>query len=389
MKILHISYDYPDDINPNKTVAVKNIVDISNEFAQSYCISLNRTKSLKKITLLHDRYSSLNSFGLPKGLLYKITLNNAIKRVKSLSLDFKSFDLICAYKLTFEGPIAYHLHENFGTPYIIFIQQSDFKILKYKPHMREYFYNILLKAQKVVIFSPWIKDKLFNFIDNEKINKIIDKFVLLPIIVEQKMLYKKENNDRFLTIFHFKKENIKIKNINRVLIAVRKLNDKGTPMNLDIIGDGPYKWKIENKINKLKLTDRVRLLGKIDNKNIVDAISNYKAFILCSFPETFGMVYIEALLSGLPIIYSKGNGIDGYFNNKEIGLKVNHRSIYEIEDALLKISNNFMHYKENVKLLQEGNGLSIFTRAEIRKKILEIFSIKGTLVESTNKGGLK
>jgi glycosyltransferase involved in cell wall biosynthesis len=36
---------------------------------------------------------------------------------------------------------------------------------------------------------------------------------------------------------------------------------------------------------------------------------------MISKPETFGLVYIEALSQGLPIIYTKGEGVDGYFEN--------------------------------------------------------------------------
>jgi glycosyltransferase involved in cell wall biosynthesis len=46
-------------------------------------------------------------------------------------------------------------------------------------------------------------------------------------------------------------------------------------------------------------------------------------FIMPSQNETFGLVYIEAMSQGLPIIYTKNDGIDGYFDNGEIGFAVN------------------------------------------------------------------
>jgi len=286
--------------------------------------------------------------------------------------------------------------------------------------MRQYFYNILLRAEKIVIFSPWIKTKLSQFYKAErnvsvlpimrrvhalrslcsllnqehghkdkKMQFIINKFVLLPIVVEQKMLFKSEHNDKFLCIFHMKKEYIKIKNINRVLKAILRLKKKGITINLDIIGDGCYKWKVNKKIERLNLTKEVRLIGKFENKNIVDIISNYKAFVLCSYPETFGMVYIEALSSGLPIIYTKDTGIDGYFNDSDIGLKVNYKSINEIERAFCEINSKFDYYKSRVQILQDNRGLSIFEKEYIKEEVKKVFSEQIKCTEGSIKGGFK
>ena len=50
--------------------------------------------------------------------------------------------------------------------------------------------------------------------------------------------------------------------------------------------------------------------------------------------ETFGLVFIEALSQSLPIIYTKGEGIDGYFKDDFIGKAVNSKDNQSIAYAI-------------------------------------------------------
>jgi glycosyltransferase involved in cell wall biosynthesis len=53
-----------------------------------------------------------------------------------------------------------------------------------------------------------------------------------------------------------------------------------------------------------------------------------------SFKETFGVVYIEALSQGLPVIYSRGQGIDGFFAPHTVGEAVDPDDIQGIGAAI-------------------------------------------------------
>ncbi len=64
-------------------------------------------------------------------------------------------------------------------------------------------------------------------------------------------------------------------------------------------------------------------------------------FIMPSFTETFGMVYAEALTQGLPVIYTRGEGFDGNFDEGEVGYSVNSSNYIEISDRILKIIKNY------------------------------------------------
>ncbi len=354
MNVLHITYDYPDSINANKTNAVKNLIDISEEANNNnFYISLNRVTNPKnKIIRVQDQYIEMTTFGLPRGLFFRYTLSNSINRVISTNLDFNNFDIIHAHKLTFEGVIAYYLFNKYNKPYVVSVRQSDFKVLKYKPSLRNKYKNILINSSKIFIISPWMRNELMKVYRND-FKGLSKKIVLLPNYVEyKKYYYEEKNNDIFLMVLNMKKRNIKIKNVENVLRAIKNLRNKGCVIKLDIIGDGDAKKVIEAMIIKYKLANQIKLVGAKNHSEIIEIMKKYKCFILCSYPETFGMVYIEALISGIPIIYSKNTGIYGYFNDKDIGISVNHKNIYEIEEAILTICRKYEYYKNNVFLLQ-------------------------------------
>jgi glycosyltransferase involved in cell wall biosynthesis len=61
-----------------------------------------------------------------------------------------------------------------------------------------------------------------------------------------------------------------------------------------------------------------------------------------SFAETFGLVYAEALSQGLPLIYTKGQGIDGYFRDGEVGYAVDPNDPEEIADRISMILRRYL-----------------------------------------------
>ena len=75
-------------------------------------------------------------------------------------------------------------------------------------------------------------------------------------------------------------------------------------------------------------------LGPIyDKKRLCDIFKTHAAFTMPSIHETFGLVYIEALSQNLPIVYTKGQGVDGLFDDS-VGVGVNPTSVAEIKEAI-------------------------------------------------------
>jgi glycosyltransferase involved in cell wall biosynthesis len=70
--------------------------------------------------------------------------------------------------------------------------------------------------------------------------------------------------------------------------------------------DEGEKENLENQIKKLELTEKVFLIGNIENQDKIDCLANADLFVLPSHNENFGNVYLESLATGTPIVASHG-----------------------------------------------------------------------------------
>lgn len=123
-----------------------------------------------------------------------------------------------------------------------------------------------------------------------------------------------------------------------------------------IIGDGDQKETIQAHIEQLGLTDQVTLVGQVTPKLIIDYYHLGDLFVFASRSETQGMVIIEAMAAGLPVVAVRSSGIDDVIDQGINGFKTpeNHQAwsnavkqCLKDDQALAKLANNaHQHAKE-------------------------------------------
>ena len=70
------------------------------------------------------------------------------------------------------------------------------------------------------------------------------------------------------------------------------------------------------------------------NENFIKYFIESDIFVMPSRYETFGLVYVEALSQGLPVIYTRGQGFDGQIPDGEVGYSVKCNDVNEIAEKL-------------------------------------------------------
>lgn len=88
-----------------------------------------------------------------------------------------------------------------------------------------------------------------------------------------------------------------------------------------IVGDGPYREELQNRISRLKLSDNVIFTGMVDPEEIYLYYKLADVFVSASMSETQGLTYIEALMAGTPLVCKKDacladileEGFNGYY----------------------------------------------------------------------------
>lgn len=108
---------------------------------------------------------------------------------------------------------------------------------------------------------------------------------------------------------------------------------------LYIIGSGPMEKTLRMMINEKKLENKVFLLGKKARNEIAEFLSNADCFVLASQKETFGVVYIEAMACGVPVIATRCGGPEGFVNEQN-GMLVDVDDVGGLRDAMTHMMSN-------------------------------------------------
>ncbi|MHA1265788.1 MAG: glycosyltransferase family 4 protein [Candidatus Helarchaeota archaeon] len=100
-----------------------------------------------------------------------------------------------------------------------------------------------------------------------------------------------------------------IKGPQILLQAVSKIYKRFPNWIFFFIGDGPLLPYLKNKANELQLTDRVIFSGYIPNSEIPKYLAMAKVCVIPSIYEPFGLIALETLASGTPILTSGRGGL--------------------------------------------------------------------------------
>lgn len=268
---------------------------------------------------IENEYGTLIRIGLYKKherLLF-------IKRVKKAVLYIKDFlaeeniDFIHAHTWYSNGYISYLIKKELKKKYSISVRNTDLNIFyRYFPWLRKIGMEILSEAEKIVFISPNYKDWLLAKNTKKRWNEWINlKSIIIPNGVDlywinninmPKRLY----GDKIRLIFVGKVD--RNKNIIEIIRYVRK--HKNT--SLTIVGNGKLYLKYKRRFE----FERICFFGFINDKDKLKALyRDSDIFVMNSRKETFGIVYLEAMSQGLPVIYTKKQGFDSFFAEGEVG----------------------------------------------------------------------
>lgn len=290
------------------------------------------------------------------------------------SADLNKCNLIHAHHLYSDGGVAYLLNKKFKIPYIVSVRTTDTEwFLKYFLHTKKFIYKVLESAEKIICINPMIKEKLLNKIKENSIRNMVEKkLIVIPNGMDDfwinNIYYKKNNSIPKLKLIQVGSL-IKRKNHKCTLEAVKKLNDKGYEVELDIIGEGEKEEELKELCKKYNIENLVHFHGFIkDKEKLLKFYRDADFFVLPSFTETFGIAYVEAMSQGLPVIYTRYQGIDGYYEESQVGLHVNAKSSDSVADAIIKLSKDYD--KVSFRCSQNSNN---FNWDDIALKYKEIY----------------
>ena len=131
------------------------------------------------------------------------------------------------------------------------------------------------------------------------------------------------------------------KGVEVLLDAVKLLDNNNPNWRLEIVGDGDLKAEYEKKASDLGVADKINFSARVSNEDLPQKYQAADCLVLPSINkgEAFGMVLIEAMASGLPVIASDLPGVRGVFT-AESGLKIKPGDTEDLAEKLKYLMDN-------------------------------------------------
>jgi asparagine synthase (glutamine-hydrolysing) len=127
------------------------------------------------------------------------------------------------------------------------------------------------------------------------------------------------------------------KGFDELIEILPRLAQKIPNVSYIIAGEGQDRARLEQKARDVGVADRVVFTGFVSEEEKADHYRLADVYVMPSSGEGFGIVFLEALACGIPVIGSKTDGSRDALLEGELGSLVNPTNLDEIENAVLKV----------------------------------------------------
>lgn len=236
-------------------------------------------------------------------------------------------DIIHAHAVLWGGVAALEASQRLGVPYLVTEHSTAYARGLIRPWQEPDIRRVLQRAAARVAVSQSLARLIASYamgMPIEVVPNVVDtEFFTLPphpkpsrpfVFLSVALLTPKKGID--------------------VLIKAFATKFKGyANVELWIGGDGPQRSDLERLVRSLGIEPQVRFLGLLSREQVREAMWRANAFVLPSYVETFGVVLIEAMATGLPVIATRCGGPEE-FVTPEVGYLVSPGNIEQLGEAL-------------------------------------------------------
>ena len=343
--ILVITRWFPNKYEPLKCIFTKNILDAQARYTKYQYTLISPVPYFPKRNLpfASKRFKNFSRLDYKeKGNGYEIYRPKYFKLPDPLSKELEwhtyfravcrvikrerlKFDLIHSHGIYPDGYTAVKIGEYFRIPVVIHLHDSYFKKI-HKTYSQK-IDKIMSYCERVIVVSEFQKRNIVELYNNYagKICTIYNGVDINKFDIAYQGLEAFPTKDKNEVKIVFIGNLLDVKGVDILIHALNILEDN-ISISCDIYGDGKNKKKCQAMVNALSLANVVKFKGFINNDILPRYLKKYSFLVLPSRYETFGIVLIEAMACGIPVIATKVGAIPEIVASDEVGILVKPNS---------------------------------------------------------------
>ncbi|MBQ2990755.1 MAG: glycosyltransferase [Clostridia bacterium] len=280
------------------------------------------------IEVHYPRYLTLGNAG-EKLLGGRLIAMAALPAAKRLHRE-KPFDIVHAHMLPRDGHAGLIVSRALHVPMALTVHGTD--IFHYfMPGKTPWKRNVRIaqEADALMAVSSLLMSRVRPYRDAEKLSAIVPNGVDLSLVPQ-----KTDNQPRAVISVGTLKAR---KCMDRTLEAFARLSGEYPDATLTIVGIGEMEAQLRRRIGELGLEDRVRLTGGLLHEEVIRLMAGSDLFVLPSWGEGYGIVYIEAMAAGCIAVGAEGEGIADTIRSGENGFLIPAGDIDAAESVMRRV----------------------------------------------------
>lgn len=381
---LKIAY-FSDSFYPQINGVVTSILNSSRKLAEmghKVCIFTIKDKTGAKKIKLHKNikiigYKGIDFFKYPDFKLVIPKVVQCLKEVKHFRPDI--IHIHAPSLLGWEGIVCGRLLK---IPVVVTHHTLIPDFLKHTPIPR-------ISDTKIVKKIAWkYNNKFHNACDiiiapSEAIKReLIKNGLEAPIEVvsngvDLELFYPRKRTNKKFRILHVGRISYE-KNIDVVVKSVAEFTRKTNRKDFEfwVVGSGPDLNKIKELVKTLGVSEFTKICGSISNSELSKIYSNSDIFLTASTIETEGIVLLEAMASGLPVIGVNARAIPDLIKNSVNGFVVKIGDYKAMSVKLLELYKN-----KNLAKIIKLNNIEKAKKYDVNKCILKMLNIYQRVID--------
>jgi len=388
LRVLVLSRSYPNNITELLGLWVQGLVRQSAQFCELKVVSpvpycppfpsmpenyarfrrVVRRRWDDGVEILHPRFLVGPGYSTHQieWLLYDAAIR---KSVASMRQNFP-FELIHAHFTYPDGVVAARLGRRYGVPVVITEQNPWRPWMDLYPSVRRRAIWAARQSAAQIAISQAVRETI------ERYTGHLPQLTVIPDGVDGAVFRlpedgAKRSRDQILFVGAIRP----VKGVDVLLQAVRVLASRGRNVNLLLIGEAYYgryrqeELRLRKLTGELNLQDRVRFAGKQPFPELVRQMQQSAALILPSRAESLGMVLVEALACGTPVVATRCGGPEDIVN-EQVGTLVPPENPEALANGIEYVLNQQADY-DPVKL--RAHALENFGLELVGRRLADVY----------------